>query len=126
MMNKELLNELKQKLEKEKIALEKELKSFADKDKELKDDWDTRFPNFGEGSSSFDLEKEADEVEKYATLLPIEYVLEVKLRDVNSALEKIEQNKDYGKCEKCQKEIGEKMLVVSPETKLCLKCKTNK
>jgi DnaK suppressor protein len=111
---------LKQKLEKEKMSLEKELKNFADKNKKLKDDWDTRFPNFN--SDSFDLENEAAEVEEYITLLPIEHTLELKLKDINLALKKI-KNKSYGKCEKCKKKIEKKLLEVQPETKLCLKCK---
>jgi RNA polymerase-binding transcription factor DksA len=114
------INKLKQKLEKEKMSLEKELKSFANKDKKLKDDWDARFPNFN--NNSVNLENEAAETEEYATLLPIEHALEVKLKNINLALEKIENNK-YGKCEKCNKEIEEKLLEAQPETKLCLKCK---
>jgi DnaK suppressor protein len=114
------IKKLKQKLEKEKIALEKELKGFANKDKKLKHDWDTRFPNLN--SDSTDLENEAAEVEEYTTLLPIEHVLEIKLKNINLALEKIKNNR-YGRCEKCKKEIEERLLEAQPETKLCLKCK---
>lgn len=116
------INKLKQQLEEKKIALEKELKSFADKDKKLKDDWDTRYPNLGEESDTSDLEGEAQEVEEYVTLLPIEHALETKLKDINLTLEKIKNN-HYGKCEKCKQEIEEKLLEALPETKLCLKCK---
>lgn len=123
-MNKKLLNLLKQKLEQEKTALEKELKNFANKDKNLKDDWDTRFPNF-EGEGSLDLEKEASETEEYATLLPIEYALETKLQDINSALKKIKDNQ-YGECEECKQEIEEKLLKTLPETKMCLQCKASR
>ena len=45
-MNKELLNELKEKLEDEKVAIKKQLATFADQDPNLKGDWDTRFPDF--------------------------------------------------------------------------------
>ena len=121
-MNEKLLNGLKQKLEKEKTALEKELKVFAKKDKNLKHDWDTRFPNFGEGTGSSDLEKEADEVEEYANILPVEYALETKLKNINLALEKIKKN-TYTRCEKCKRKIEEKLLKIQPETKFCLKCK---
>jgi len=37
-------------------------------------------------------------------------------------LEKIKKN-TYGRCEKCEQEIEEKLLKIQPETKLCLKCK---
>ena len=45
-MNKKLIQELKEKLEKEKTALEGQLKTFADKDPNLKGDWDSKFPKF--------------------------------------------------------------------------------
>ncbi len=84
-MDKNLIQELKEKLEKEKGILEKELNSFAKKDDKLKGDWDTRFPEFNGGP----LEEAADEVVEYEARLPIEHTLELKLRDVNLALEKI-------------------------------------
>jgi len=120
-MNRKLLNQLKENLEKEKIQIEKELTKFAKKDERLKDDWDTRFPHWDGDSGSSALERAADEVEEYSTLLPIEYSLENKLKDINLALEKIKKGK-YGICEKCGKEISKKRLKVVPEAKLCQKC----
>lgn len=117
-MNKELLSELKQKLEKSKTSLETNLRSFAVKDKEG-DNWETKFPV---EENCDDIECETDEVEEYENLLPVEHTLELKLRDVNIALEKIEKG-EYGKCEKCQKEIEEERLKVIPETKTCTSCK---
>ena len=122
-MNKDLLNELKKKLEQEKENIEKELTKFAEKDKNLKDDWDTRFPHHGGKSGSGSLEEEADEVEEYTTLLPIEYGLETKLKNINLALKKIEEG-DYGKCEKCKEKIAEERLKAIPEASSCLKCET--
>lgn len=116
-IGKKLLLQLKSKLEKERAELEEELKSFAKKSKSLKDDWNTRFPRFnGEG-----LEEAADEVEEYSTLLPIEYSLELKLREVNFALGKIRKGK-YGICENCKKQIGAARLKACPEAKYCSKC----
>lgn len=126
-MNKKALKEIKLKLEKEKNLLEKQLQSFAEKDKKLKGDWDTRYPSFNGGAGSQKLEEAADEVEEYANLLPIEYSLELKLRNVNLALEKINLSTGprvkYGKCEKCGKEISKERLKICPEAKFCLKCK---
>jgi DnaK suppressor protein len=117
-MTKKLINELKKKLEKEKIALIKELESFATEDTKPKGDWDTRYPKYDGGN----LEEEADEAQEYDKLLSLEYSLELKLKDVNSALEKIKKGK-YGLCEKCAKKIDEKRLQACPEAKLCMKCK---
>jgi DnaK suppressor protein len=116
-MEKKLIEKLKGKLEEEKSSIQKELESFAKKDDSPKGDWETKYPNRENGN----MEEEADEVQEYGNLLPVEYSLEVKLKDVNSALEKIEKG-TYGKCEKCGKEIDEKRLLACPEAKTCIKC----
>ncbi len=124
-MNKKILKELQLKLKKTKVSLEEQLRSFAKKDPHLKDDWDSRFPKFDGGH----LEEAADEVEEYSNRLPVEHSLELKLRDINSALEKINasakpgaKKRKYGICEKCNKAISQKRLDVSPEAKFCMKC----
>lgn len=123
-MQKKLLEELEEKLETQKTALEKELEKFAQKDKKLKGDWDTRFPNWNGGESGgAALETAADEVEEYSTLLSLEHSLETRLRDVNSALEKIKKG-TYGKCDNCGKEIPEERLKIHPEARFCIKCET--
>ncbi|MDO8435847.1 MAG: TraR/DksA C4-type zinc finger protein [bacterium] len=121
-MDKKLLLELKEKLEKQKELIEKELGKFAEKDKNIPGDWDTRYPrqdNRGSGSSA--LEGAADEVEEYSTLLPIEHSLENRLQAINLSLEKIKKG-TYGKCENCNKDIEEEKLKACPEAKLCLNC----
>lgn len=121
-MNKKLLEELKEKLEKEKNSLQKELESFATEDNEPKGDWDTRYPNRENGS----MEEEADEMQEYDNLLSLEHSLELKLQDVNLALEKIRNGGNYGVCEKCAKKIDENRLQACPEARLCMKCNNNK
>lgn len=127
-MNQKLLKELKKKLEKEKAQVKRELEKFAKESERRKGSWDIRFPKFNGGESgSGALEKAADEVEEYSTLLPIKYNLELKLNEINLALEKIKHPRrghlKYGICEKCGKEIEEKRLKICPETRYCLKCK---
>ena len=124
-MNKKTLEELKLKLKQAKQSLEKQLQSFAKKDPNLKHDWDTKFPKFDGGH----LEEAADEVEEYSSLLPVEFSLETKLKDINLALKKINPSANlrakktkYGVCEKCGKVISYKRLNISPEAKFCLKC----
>jgi RNA polymerase-binding transcription factor DksA len=106
-------------LEKEKRSLEEQLRSFAKKDRFLKDDWDTKFPRF---SPSHSLEEEADEVEEYGNLLPVEGALETRLREVNLALGRMAQG-NYGQCQKCGQQISAERLLASPEAKFCDKCK---
>lgn len=124
-MKKSLFKELKKKLEREKNQLEEELKKMAQEGQGAKESWNLRFPKFDGGETgSGALEKSADEVEEYTTLLPIKYNLEHKLKEINWALEKMEKG-GYGICEKCHKEIEEEMLKAYPETRFCLKCKSN-
>ena len=115
-MNKKLLEELKDRLEKQKAAFKKQLETFADQDPNLKGDWDTRFPNF-DGN----IEEAADEVEEYTSKLPVEFSLETQLKNINLALEKIKNGK-YGKCENCNKDISEERLKIHPAARSCMKC----
>jgi len=125
-MDKKLIEELKEKLEKTKKIIEKQLTGFAKKDDKLKGDWDSRFPLFnGQGAGSGALEEAADEVEEYGNLLPVEHNLELRLKNINSALEKIKKG-EYGICEKCGKKIPEERLKAFPEAQTCLICQENK
>lgn len=122
-MDKKKIQELKIKLEKEKSEIQEELSVFANKDKDMKGDWDTRFPKLeGPEGSTADLEMAADEVEEYINRLPVEYILEIRLKNITSALKKIKEG-EYGTCEKCGKEISLKRLEIYPEAKYCLECK---
>lgn len=125
-MTKKLLQELKKELEKEKTSLAEQLSTFAKKDPHLKGDWDTKFPDFNGEFGGAALEQAADEVAEYDARLPVEFALELRLRDINLALEKIKKaakgRRSYGKCEKCGKKIKEKRLKIYPEARLCMKC----
>jgi DnaK suppressor protein len=114
-MEQKLIEELKEKLEISRDSIKKELESFAKKDDSPKGDWETKYPNRENGTK----EEEADEVQEYGNLLPVEHSLELKLKNVNDALEKIKIGA-YGKCEKCGKEIEEERLKAVPEAKFCL------
>lgn len=116
-MEKNLAEKMKTQLEKEKTVLEKELRGFAEKNKLSRSDWDTRFPSF----HGHNLEEEADEVEEYGNLLPVEKTLETRLAEVNLALEKMKEGK-YGFCEKCGREIEPDRLKTIPETRVCHRC----
>ena len=121
MVQKEI-EKIKERLEKEKELVEKELNSFATKDKKVEGDWDTRFPQWDKGGDGADMEIAADEVEEYSRLLPLEHILEIRLKNINLALEKIKKGK-YEICEKCGKKIPSNRLDVYPEARYCLKCK---
>jgi len=115
-MDKNTLEQLKNHLESRKKELEKELEGFAQKD--ANNEWQTRYPNTPDEEN---LEEEADEVEEYENLLPVERALETKLKDVDLALEKMEKG-TYGRCENCDKEIPSERLKIFPEARVCNEC----
>jgi RNA polymerase-binding transcription factor DksA len=117
-MNSKLVEKLKERLKEQKDSITKELKNFAEEDPNLKHNWDTKFPNREDG----DKDDQADEAQEYDNMLSLEHSLELKLKDVNMAIEKFTEGK-YGICEKCGKEIEEERLEVAPEAKLCISCK---
>ena len=116
-MREILLKKIKEKLEQDKTKIEGQLEGFAKKDKNLKGDWDTIYPRFNNNS----LEDEANEVEEYGNLLPVENTLEIELEKINKALGKIKDNK-YGLCEKCKQPISSARLEVYPQATCCQKC----
>ncbi|NQU99555.1 MAG: TraR/DksA C4-type zinc finger protein [Parcubacteria group bacterium] len=118
-MQEELKNELKDLLIKEKGDLEENLKKIANKDKNLKGDYDAKFENMDSGV--FDQSAEASEVTEYDKRLSLEANFEVKLKEVNEALTRIESG-DYGKCSKCGMEISDERLKADPAASTCIKC----
>jgi RNA polymerase-binding transcription factor DksA len=122
-MEKKVINELKKKLEAEKVLLEKDLLKFADKDKKIPYDYDTRFPEYDVASRPSASDENATEIDSYDNLLAIEHALELRLKEVGEALEKIKKNDNsFGLCENCHKEIELERLQANPAAKLCLSC----
>ena len=120
MLNQETLGELKIALEKERGLLTGELKTIATPDPNLKDDWNVKHEEWGENqiTSEEELESgesvnESDEDLKNKALSDH---LELRLKEVNDALERID-GETYGICEVCQKEIPIERLKANPAAK---------
>lgn len=124
-MEQEFFAKQKKMLEDARKSLQDTLQKFANKDKEVADNWETKFPdlgstesgNAGEGS----LDAEADEVEQYEAMLPVEHTLESRLEHIDKALDKIEKG-TYGICSKCGQPIEKERLEILPEADTCMKC----
>ena len=116
-MDKETLKTIKEKLLRKKETLENELHVFAKRNKNIKDDFKTIFPDFGDKD-----DENAAEVAAYSDNLSFEQNLEVTLRDVNKALERIEKG-EYGICHYCGKVIDKERLLIRPESSACVECK---
>lgn len=126
MLDQKTLEELKTALEKEKELLLQELKTIATPDPKVKGDWDTLHTEMGgdEVVSEQDLEggEEADEVEEDTTNEGIVQNLEVRLQEVNEALERMAEG-TYGTDEKTGNPISIERLRANPAAKIELEHK---
>lgn len=95
-----------EKLRKTKEELEKELANLKG------------VPEMGTDVESDSYDQETDEAEEYSNMLALREDLKNRLVNVEKALDKI-ANGTFGKCDKCDKTIPEKILAVNPESNYC-------
>ena len=110
----EVLEAAKTELLAEKAKISAELGHVAGVDHEHS----AKFPEFGDKP-----DENAQEIEGYTTNLATKEILESNLRDIESALGRIEDG-TYGTCKYCGNEIGEKRLLARPVASACVDCKT--
>ena len=117
MLDQKTLEELKSALTKEREVLIGELETIATPDPNLKDDWNVKHEEWSENqiTSKEELEagenvNESDEDMKNKALSDH---LELRLRDINNALKRMEEG-TYGICEVCQKPIPFERLKANP------------
>lgn len=110
------IEEFKKNLSHEKERLEHELESFAVRDPRMRDDWDSKFPAgapLPAPMSHSSEDEQADLREEYETELAQEQSLELRLREVTRALERIAGG-SFGVCRGCGKPISEDRLRANP------------
>ncbi len=114
------MEELKIALEKERNLLVKELETIATPDPHVKGDWDIKHSEWGENQITSQEELESgesvNEIDEDMKNKALSDSLELRLRDVNDALERME-NGTYGICEFCKKEIPIERLKANPAAK---------
>lgn len=117
-IDEKTLAELKKDLLEKREKINEQLSSFAKKSKNIKDDYETKFPHIGDSE-----DENADEVAMYEDSLSVEHELEGDLLSVNKALKKMEDG-TYGICHNCgkAKTIEIKRLKAYPEAETCLNC----
>ncbi|MBP7992407.1 MAG: TraR/DksA family transcriptional regulator [Candidatus Magasanikbacteria bacterium] len=107
--SKDFLEKIKAILLSEKIKISGELTNNPDTD--------GQFPEYGDN-----LEDNAQEVTDFLSKKPVEMALERTLRDIDSALKRLEEGK-YGICKYCDKPIDENRLMARPTSSSCVSCK---
>ncbi len=117
-MNADFDKKMKEYLTAEKARLERELSSFAHRNPKAQEaEYETNFPNMGDKD-----DENASEVAEFSNNLSLEDELEKALRDVDSALERIDKGV-YGVCKYCEQMINEKRIVARPTSSSCIQCK---
>jgi RNA polymerase-binding protein DksA len=115
-LTQEALEDLRSALEAEKDALEEDLSSHGRVQSET-GDWQGSSVGFeGEEADPLDV---ADQIEELATNVPLVEELEERHKDVEEALERIEQG-TYGMCEECGEEIPLERLDANPAARTCI------
>jgi len=117
-MTKAELQKLKMELEKERDAITNELDSFATKNPVVKGDYQARFPETDQTDTP---DEKAHSVTDYEGERAIEQNLEVRLKEINETIQKIDQG-TYGICNRCQSPIEGKRLEAIPVARFCLSC----
>lgn len=114
------LEELRIALEKERDLLTKELETIATPDPNVKGDWDVKHSEWGENQITSQEELESgesvNEIDEDMKNKALSDSLELRLKDVNDALERIKEG-TYGICEFCKKEIPIERLKANPAAK---------
>lgn len=115
--DQKFIAEIKERLIEEAKRLENELTQFSSRSVHNKEDFEARFPELGDKE-----DESAAEVATYSDNLTLERELESSLRDVKSALDRIEKG-TYGICKYCSKPIDERRLRARPMSSACVECK---
>jgi DnaK suppressor protein len=102
------LEHYKKQLEESRSSLMKEYKK------------DQKPEDFGSDIDHF--EEESNEAESEVNNLAAGEAVKARINAIDSALNKLSLGK-FGVCEKCGREIEEKVLAASPESRLCKNCK---
>lgn len=117
-MEKEMLTKFESKIREEKALVEKELGVLGIKDPET-GDWGANMQEASEDDIA-DKNDLADRDEDFAVTSLKVGELELRLKDINDALAKIERNDGtYGICEKMGTPIEEDRLEANPAARTC-------
>ena len=107
---------LKQKLQDEKVLLERELASVGRINPDNPEDWEATAEDLN--APQADENERADEITDFEDRCAIEYTLEERYNNIKNALKRIEEN-TYGTCSVCHNAIEEDRLLANPAATTC-------
>ena len=107
---------MKERLEKERALVESELATVGRKNPKIEGDWEAT-PGEPDATAT-ESDELADKIEGFEENTAILKELEIRLGDINLAIEKIEKG-TYGVCEECGAEIEVERLEANPSARTC-------
>jgi len=113
------LRKLDKDLEQEEKNLIDQLNRIANKNPQIRGDFEVRVPNYGDEND--ENTQEAIDLDKNFALTQ---ELETKLDSIRKTRQKIKEGA-YGKCDNCGSEISPERLKVVPEAARCITCANN-
>jgi|SRR3989344_2376755 len=118
-MDEQKKQQLKKQLLEERARLESQLASIATKNPAIKGDWTVLPKDVSDLSDSLD--DKAQDVTKFEEQRAIEQSLELRLKDIDETLVKLDNN-TYGICNNCSTAIAPKRLLATLAVNLCFDC----
>jgi len=112
------IEHFKQRLEEEKRVVEGQLKSLGRENPKIPGDWEATGGELETLSPLQDSNEAADKLEEYEERREETDQMEIRLREINEALQKIEKGA-YGICEVCGGQIEEDRLEANPAARTC-------
>lgn len=112
------IEKLKKLLEEERTVITAELEHIAKPNPAIKDDW---IAQKREVDASATLDEQAQSVTNWEQRRAIEQDLELRLKEIDLALEKINAG-TYGTCVTCHEPIQERRLEAMPVSIRCINC----
>ncbi|MCK4539794.1 TraR/DksA family transcriptional regulator [Candidatus Parcubacteria bacterium] len=113
-LSKSDIKTIKEELLARKEQILKDLEDISGDDKNAK----VKFPEYGDKS-----DENAQEISEFSTNLATDKVLQSTLKDIDAAIDRIE-NGTYGICKYCKQPIGKKRMLARPVASACIACKT--
>lgn len=118
MMSQSFIEDIKTRLHKEKERLERDLQNLAIEDPKAPGKFHAAYDESGSDSE----DDNSQEITNFVDEMSLVKRLESELRDTTNAIKAIE-NKSYGVCKYCGKEIDQKRLDARPTSSTCITCK---
>ena len=116
-MERSLLDELRQRLERDREYLRVEIEQIEEQEIHAENQYDPEFSGYGNHMA-----ETGTEIYEQERNLTLEHTLQQQLADVEHALAKFDAG-TYGICDNCGKEIAPERLLVLTQASLCINCK---